>query len=117
MPDPMTLKSVIIELSELHKTMDARTKKAEAVVEAIRILAAMLGEGCTDFDTVLDILKDYEGLAKQYQGLHRQFEMTEKPIYKDGVWHCPACNSRIQPNHSYCHRCGKKVGWDRYTKK
>lgn len=50
-------------------------------------------------------------MAKQYQTLHRKYEAPGKPTHKDGVWHCPACNSRVQINHSHCHRCGKRLGW------
>lgn len=49
-------------------------------------------------------------MAKQYQTLHRKYEAPGKPTHKDGVWHCPACNSRVQINHTHCHRCGKKIG-------
>lgn len=80
---------------------------------AIRILAALDGEGCVDFDTVLDTLQDYRSLAKQYQALHKKYETPARPIHKDSVWHCPACNSRVNMNHTHCHRCGKKLGWGR----
>ena len=59
----------------------------------------------------LDFLQDYNSMAKQYQTLHRKYEAPGKPTHKDGVWHCPACNSRVQINHSHCHRCGKRLGW------
>ena len=59
---------------------------------AIRILAALSGAGCTDLETTLDFLQDYNSLAKQYQTLHRKYEAPGKPTHKDGVWHCPACN-------------------------
>ncbi len=111
MPDPMPLKDVIIELSELHKAMDARTKKAEALAESIRILAAMAGEGCTDFDTVLDVLHDYQSLVKQYRNMHSKYELQDKPKHKNGVWLCPACSGRVQSYHSHCPRCGKRIGW------
>lgn len=78
---------------------------------SIRILAALSGEGCTDLETTLDFLQDYNSLAKQYQALHRKYETPGKPTHKDGVWHCPACNCRVQINHSHCRRCGKKIGW------
>ena len=70
-----------------------------------------LRASCTDLETTLDFLQDYKSLAKQYQTLHRKYEAPGKPTHKDGVWHCPACNSRVQINHSHCHRCGKKIGW------
>lgn len=31
--------------------------------------------------------------------------------YRASVWHCPDCNRRVSPNHSFCHRCGKKLRW------
>lgn len=78
---------------------------------AIRILAALAGEGCIDLDTTLDLLQDYNAIAKQYQTLHRKHETPGKPFLKDSVWHCPDCNRRVSPNHSFCHRCGKRLAW------
>lgn len=38
------------------------------------------------------------------------------PLHKDGVWHCPTCNSRAKAWHSYCHQCGQKMNWGRFKK-
>lgn len=36
---------------------------------------------------------------------------TLKIIEADNVqWHCPECNHRVAPKHSFCHWCGKKLG-------
>ena len=70
-----------------------------------------ISEITPDHQKVLDFLQDYNSLAKQYQALHRKYETPGKPTHKDGVWHCPACNCRVQINHSHCHRCGKRLGW------
>lgn len=92
-----------------HGTRQGRG--AEACETAIRILAALSEEGCKDFDTVLDVLQDYRSLASQYQTMYLKYEHEDKPKHKNGVWLCPACSSRVQSNHSYCHRCGKRIGW------
>ena len=119
----MNLNDIIAQLGSLRDNSkdslradpenEIYTADVTACETAIRILAALAGEGCADLDGVLDILQDYRTLAKQYQNLHRKFEIPGKPIHKDGVWHCPACNSRVSPNHTHCHRCGKKMGWKR----
>ena len=56
-------------------------------------------------------LQDYHDLAKQYSDLLTKHCYEEKPVRQNGVWLCPACNHRIQYNHSYCHWCGKKLGF------
>lgn len=59
-------------------------------------------------------LQDYHDLAQQYSDMLKKFCYDAKPIRKNGVWVCPDCNRRIQYNHSHCHYCGRKVGWDRW---
>lgn len=121
MSEPMTINDIINQLGSLRESSASFAKgdpeneiwRADiaACETAIRILASLAGAGCTDLETTLDFLQDYDSLAKQYQALHRKYEAPEKPTHKDGVWHCPACNSRVQINHSHCRRCGKKLGW------
>lgn len=77
---------------------------------ATDILAALQNEGIDDADGVQDLIYDYNKLADQYKALHARFEVASNPLRRDGVWHCPACNHRIAPRHSFCHWCGKKIG-------
>lgn len=58
-------------------------------------------------------LQDYHDLAQQYSDMLTKFGYADKPIRKSGAWVCPACGKRIQYNHSHCHWCGKKIGWER----
>lgn len=89
----------------------APPEKAELCRTAITILSALWNEGANTPEEALDILHDYQLQAKQYKALHCKHEVAGKPFLKDGVWHCPSCNRRTTPNHSYCHCCGKKLGW------
>lgn len=84
---------------------------AELTKAAVNILFAISEEGAKTAEDALDILHDYRLQAKQYKALHSKHEVAGKPFLKDGVWHCPSCNRRTTPNHSYCHCCGKKLGW------
>ena len=121
MNETMTINDIINQLGSLRASSaefaksDPENEIWQADVTAcetsIRILDALSGEGCTDLETTLDFLQDYNSMAKQYQTLHRKYEAPGKPTHKDGVWHCPACNSRVQINHTHCHRCGKRLGW------
>ena len=58
------------------------------------------------------VLQDYHDRAKQHGNMIQKYIHSEKPVRQNGVWLCPACNHRIQYNHSHCHFCGKKIGWD-----
>lgn len=58
-------------------------------------------------------LQDYHDLAQQYSDMVTHYSYPAKPIRKSGVWVCPDCGRRVQYNHSYCHYCGKRVGWDK----
>ena len=108
MSEAMTINDIINQLGSLRAS-SAEFAKSDPENEIWQ--AALSGAGCTDLETTLDFLQDYNSLAKQYQTLHRKYEAPGKPTHKDGVWHCPACNSRVQINHSHCHRCGKRIGW------
>ena len=59
----------------------------------------------------MDIISDYEAAVKNEAMMSKHYETVAKPIQKSGVWVCPACGKKIPYNHSYCHWCGKKVGW------
>lgn len=77
----------------------------------VNILFALKEEGAETVAGALDILYDYRLQAKQYAALQKKHLTAGKPFLKDGVWHCPDCNGRCRPNNSFCHRCGKKLGW------
>ncbi len=62
-------------------------------------------------------LQDYHDLAQQYGDVLTKYCYEEKPVMKNGVWLCPACGRRVQHNHSHCHWCGKKMGWDGFRKR
>lgn len=84
MSEAMTINDIINQLGSLRASSAEFAKsdpeseiwKADvtACETAIRILAALSGEGCTDLETTLDFLQDYNSLAKQYQTLHRKYE-------------------------------------------
>lgn len=56
-------------------------------------------------------LQDYHDLAKQYSDMLSKYCYEEKHVLKDGIWHCPKCHRRVRMHHTYCHWCGKKMGW------
>jgi len=78
---------------------------------AANIIYAISEEGARTTEDALDIIHDYQLQARQDAALRRKHIIAGKPLLKDGVWHCPDCNGRCHPNHSFCHRCGKKLGW------
>ena len=60
----------------------------------------------------MDIISDYETIVSNINSLIQKYEQTAKPKrISEKVYVCPECGKRIQPNHSRCHWCGKKVGW------
>ena len=81
-----------------------------ALESAISIISALQDNGVTDAQEVHDIFYDYHTQAKQVREMHRKYETITRPFMKDDVWHCPECNHRVHPRHSYCHWCGKKLG-------
>ena len=81
-----------------------------ALEAAIAMISALQDEGVCDLEAVKDLIFDYNLANRQNKELHRKFEVADRAIRKDGVFHCPECNHRVAPNHTHCHWCGKKLG-------
>lgn len=105
----LTMDELITGLGDIRSTIEGRGR--EICQTAVNIIFALSESGAKTSEDALDILYDYQLQAKQYAALHRKHEVAGKPFLKNGVWHCPACNGRCRPNNSFCHRCGKKLGW------
>lgn len=58
-------------------------------------------------------LQDYHSLAEQHGIMVKKYTIEQKPVWRNGIWCCPACGKKVQYHHSYCHICGKRVGWDK----
>ena len=108
----MTVDVITDHLSRVKARITDTTHPADrkALEDAISILSALQDEGVGSPAEVHDLLHDYRLQAKELKALRERHETASKPVRSDGVWHCPNCNHRIQPNHSYCHWCGKKIG-------
>jgi len=105
----LTMDEIITGLGDIRAATEG---KAQNICQAaVSILFALSEEGARTAEDALDILHDYRLQAKQDAALRQKHAVAEKPTLKDGVWHCPDCNGRCKPNHSFCHRCGKKLRW------
>lgn len=71
----------------------------------------MAVQAMSEWEKNLDIEYDYNGQAKMIQKMLLHYETEDRPIRRDGVFLCPACGKRTSEWHSYCHICGKKLGW------
>lgn len=107
--EALTMDEIITGLGDIRAT--AEGKNRDICQAAINILFALSEEGAKTAGEAMDILHDYRLQAKLSTALHNKHAVAGKPFLKDGVWHCPDCNRRVAPNHSFCHRCGKKLGW------
>ena len=84
-----------------------------AIEETISIINALQDEGVTDADEVKDMIRDYRAVTKQVAEYQRKFETKARPKIggENGVYLCPECGHRVQSRHTFCHWCGKKLGW------
>lgn len=105
----LTMDELITGLGEIQATTEGKGR--DICQTAVNILFAISEEGARTAEDALDILHDYRLQAKQNANLRSKHMVAGKAILKDSVWHCPDCNRRVAPNHSFCHRCGKKLGW------
>lgn len=108
-PETLTMDELITGLGDIKATVGGG--RWDICQAAVNILFAIKEEGVQTAEDALDILHDYRLQAKQITSLRSKHMVAGKPFLKDGVWHCPDCNRRVAPNHSFCHRCGKKLGW------
>lgn len=86
MSEAMTINDIINQLGSLRASSAEFAKSdpeneiwktdVTACETAIRILAALSGEGCTDLRPP-GLPQDYKSLAKQYQTLHRKYEWPQ----------------------------------------
>ena len=105
----LTMDELVTGLGGLRSTTEGEGR--EVCQAAANVLYALSEEGVKTPEDVMDILHDYRLQAKQIATLSKKYLVAGRPILKDGVWHCPDCNRRVSPNHSFCHRCGKKLRW------
>lgn len=120
--DGMSLERIINQLGSLKSNSEdfARNEKDEpdsiwrediaTLGEAISILSDLQDYGCSTADEFRNWFHDVKLMQKEYQSMYRRFRVEERPYHRDGVWHCPACDHRVMPKHSFCHWCGKKLG-------
>lgn len=115
----MNIEEILVQFSSLKEnsqsfiTEDSEPiwkKDVEALEQATAILSALFDEGISDYETLKDAIFDQTLMRKEYQQMHLKHRKAAKPIRKDGVAHCPDCNKRVHPNHTYCHWCGKLLG-------
>ena len=64
-------------------------------------------------EEALDILQDYEKQARQASKDMKHFYTADKALKENGLRLCPKCKRQVRYNHTYCHWCGKKLGWGR----
>lgn len=84
----------------------------DALEAAISIIRTLQDNGISDAEGVKNLVLDYTRQREQYKNMVQKFIDPAAPIRKDGVWHCPECNSRTFFNHSHCRRCGKRMRWN-----
>ena len=109
MDSNVTLDAIVTFLGQVGAS--SPPEAAELCKAAVSIIFTISEEGARTPEEALDILHDYQLQSKQYAALQKKHLTAGKPFLKDGVWHCPDCNRRVSPNHSFCHRCGKKLRW------
>ena len=105
----LTMDELITGLGDIRATTEG--KGQDICQAAVGILFALSEEGAKTVEDAMDILHDYRLQAKENASLHSKYAVTGKPFWKDSMWHCPDCNRRVAPHHSFCHRCGEKLGW------
>lgn len=108
--EPTNMDDVLSRIASIKDgTEDPESIKA--LEAATAILTALQDEGINDREEVLDLVADYNALAKQYQALHAKFEAGTKPEMLGGIHICPDCHRQMRPGNNYCWNCGKRLEW------
>ena len=105
MDSNVTMDAIVTFLGQVGAS--SQPEAAELCKAAVSIIFPILEERSRTPEEDLDILHDYRLQAKQYAALQKKHLTAGKPFLKDGVWHCPDCNRRVSPNHSFATAAGK----------
>lgn len=79
-------------------------KDVDAIHDTIAILSELQDAG-------IDGLPALKRTIQRLKFYKFKFDVPIPPKKGDGVLHCPQCNGRVQRGHTFCHKCGKKLGW------
>ena len=84
-----------------HLSNSCETLKRTEITPSTKVAASIeaMENNLNGFDEIIDSVN----IAL------RKSLLAQKPIRKIGVFLCPSCNRRVNPCHSYCHRCGQKL--------
>lgn len=81
----------------------------DACNAATEIIKKLCEENCFSVDEAINYIAQSKKLLQDWGNLHAKYEVPSQPVKKDGVWHCPDCNHRVNPHHSHCHWCGTRL--------
>ena len=81
----------------------------DACNAATEIIKKLCEENCFSVAEALSYIAQSKKLLQDWGNLHAKYEVPSQPVKKDGVWHCPDCNHRVNPHHSHCHWCGTRL--------
>ena len=76
---------------------------------ATEIIKKLCEENCFSVAEAISYIAQSKKLLQDWGNLHAKYEVPSQPVKKDGVWHCPDCNHRVNPHHSHCHWCGTRL--------
>jgi rubrerythrin len=98
---------------EEAKKVLGRAAALDASMDPYLRQAMNMGAEALDAIEKLQYSEDvYKKQAEMLKSMITYYRKDEKPIRRNGVWLCPACGKKLQENQSYCHLCGKKIGWE-----
>ena len=81
----------------------------DACNAATEIIKKLCEENCFSVAEAISYIAQSKKLLQDWGNLHAKYEVPSQPVKKDGVWHCPGCNHRVNPHHSHCHWCGTRL--------
>ncbi len=78
-------------------------ESCDLIGEAIAILSELQDAGIENLAAV-------KRLIQRNRFYKFKYDVPIPPKKGDGVLHCPQCNGRVQRGHTFCHKCGKRLG-------
>lgn len=69
----------------------------DACNAATEIIKKLCEENCFSVDEAISYIAQSKKLLQDWGNLHAKYEVPSQPVKKDGVWHCPDCNHRVNP--------------------
>lgn len=101
---------------EVYNRLQGPAKQSESeemtdcYATVFKTVAVLQNQDIKDPEELLDLIFDYDALAKQDKQMYQRYEVPDKMKHsKNGEYFCPRCGRHTRPFDRHCSKCGKRI--------